>query len=167
VAEVVANAALALQPAAAEAGLRLIVTVPDGPVLARSDPERLAQVVANLVENALKYATSEVEVEVRPGPGAGGAAEIAVSDDGPGIHPDDRARVFERLYTSRRQPGRKVGTGLGLAIVRQLVTAMGGTVEVSADSEGDRPPGGTRFVVSLSGAEWSWSAAGWSSSPAT
>jgi two-component system sensor histidine kinase BaeS len=151
VAEVARHAALALEPAAREVGLQLVVAGPGGsgvspegdggPVMAVADAERLAQVVANLVENALKYAARTVEVTARPVPGG---AEIAVADDGPGIDPDDMPRVFERLYTSRRQPGRKVGTGLGLAIVRELVTAMGGRVDVGATAEG-----GTRFVVAL------------------
>jgi signal transduction histidine kinase len=148
------HAALALEPAAREAGLRLVVGGPGGsavspggdvgPLMATADPERLAQVVANLVENALKYAGTTVEVAVRPAPGGGGAVELGVADDGPGIDPDDLPRVFERLYTSRRQPGRKVGTGLGLAIVRELVSAMGGEVGVAVTAEG-----GTRFVVTL------------------
>jgi len=148
VAEVARHAALALEPAARESGLRLVVTGEPGPLMATADPERLAQVVANLVENALKYAGSTVEVAVRPAPpgraGEGGGVEVGVADDGPGIDPDDLPRVFERLYTSRRQPGRKVGTGLGLAIVRELVSAMGGQVRVAATAEG-----GTRFVVTL------------------
>src|SRR5439155_25959609 len=118
-------------------------------ITAVADPERLAQVVANLVENALKYAATTVEISTRlvvpPGstlnaPGV----EIGVADDGPGIDPEDLPRVFERLYTSRRQPGRKVGTGLGLAIVRELVSAMGGQASVGHTAEG-----GTRFVVTL------------------
>ena len=150
VAEVARHAALALEPAAREAGLQLVVgpggvgVSPEddaGSVVAAADAERLAQVVANLVENALKYAAHTVEVTAR---GVPGGAEIAVADDGPGIDPEDLPRVFERLYTSRRQPGRKVGTGLGLAIVRELVTAMGGRVDV-----GPTPEGGTRFVVAL------------------
>jgi signal transduction histidine kinase len=123
-------------------GLRLVVTGEAGQVPATADRERLAQVMANLVENALKYAATTVEVEVRRV--GRGEAELAVSDDGPGIDPEDLPRVFERLYTSRRQPGRKVGTGLGLAIVRELVTAMGGRVEVSRTFAG-----GTRFAVTL------------------
>jgi signal transduction histidine kinase len=120
------------------------VTGGPGPLTATADGERLAQVVSNLVENALKYAATTVEVAVRSAPAGG--VEIGVADDGPGIDPADLPRVFERLYTSRRQPGRKVGTGLGLAIVRELVTAMGGSVGVAAAGEG-----GTRFVVSLPG----------------
>ncbi|MDQ1516994.1 MAG: two-component system, OmpR family, sensor kinase [Actinomycetota bacterium] len=145
VAEAVRHAALAHEPAAREVGVQLVVTGEPGPVVALADPERLAQVVANLVENALKYAATTVEVATRsPAPAE---VEISVADDGPGIDPEDLPRVFERLYTSRRQPGRKVGTGLGLAIVRELVSAMGGRVSV------DRTPdGGTRFVVSLSNA---------------
>jgi two-component system OmpR family sensor kinase len=144
--EVARHAALALQPAAQEAGVRLVVGQVDGSepaAMAMADPERLAQVVANLVENALKYAATTVEVGTQTVSG-GRTIEIAVADDGPGIDPDDLPRVFERLYTSRRQPGRKVGTGLGLAIVRELVTAMGGRVDVGPTAEG-----GTRFVVSL------------------
>ena len=142
VSEVARHAAAALEPAAGEAGLAVVVTGEAGPLMAVADAERLAQVVANLLENALKYAATTVEVATRPV--EGGAVEIAVADDGPGIDPEDLPHVFERLYTSRRQPGRKVGTGLGLAIVRELVSAMGGRVGV------DRTPaGGTRFVVTL------------------
>ena len=141
VAEVARHAALALEPAAHEAGLQLRISGEPAPVVAAADAERLAQVVSNLVENALKYAARTVEVTARAVPGG---AEIAVADDGPGIDPEDLPRVFERLYTSRRQPGRKVGTGLGLAIVRELVTAMGGRVDVGPTAEG-----GTRFVVVL------------------
>lgn len=142
VAEVARQATLALEPAAREAGLALVVAGETGPVTATADRERLAQVMANLVENAMKYAAATVEVDVRRvGPEE---VEIAVSDDGPGIAPEDLPRVFERLYTSRRQPGRKVGTGLGLAIVRELVTAMGGRVEVSRTFAG-----GSRFAVTL------------------
>ena len=145
VAEVVRHGAMALEPAAREAGLQLVVAGDPGPVTAIADAERLAQVVANLIENALKYAASTVEVATRTA--AAGEVEIGVADDGPGIDPEDLPRVFERLYTSRRQPGRKVGTGLGLAIVRELVSAMGGRVGV-----GRTPAGGTRFVVTLAAA---------------
>jgi two-component system sensor histidine kinase BaeS len=163
VAEVARHAALALEPAARESGLELRVTGDAAPVPALADAERLAQVVANLVENALKYAARTVTVSARAVPGG---AEIAVADDGPGIDPGDLPRVFERLYTSRRQPGRKVGTGLGLAIVRELVTAMGGRVDVDPTAEG-----GTRFVVALpsgsGGGSTSWRTTADGSRPST
>src|SRR5581483_9647928 len=76
VAEVVRHSAMALEPAAREAGLRLAVAGHAGPLMATADPERLAQVVANLVENAIKYAATTVEVAVRPAlpPSPAGAA---------------------------------------------------------------------------------------------
>jgi signal transduction histidine kinase len=115
----------------------------DRPALAPvdADPERLGQIVANLVENALKYARTRVTVGVAY---VNGALEVRVDDDGPGIDAEDLPHVFDRLYTSRTVPGRKVGTGLGLAIVRELSAAMGGTADVQAlDGQG------TRFVLRI------------------
>ncbi len=139
--EVVRNAAEAFRPQATEHGIEL--NVASGGVLAvELDPERVAQIVANLIENALKYAASRVEVYAAPQ----GDAHIAivVVDDGPGIPAEQAGRVFERLYTVRDTPGRAVGTGLGLAIVRELAAAMAGQARVE-----EAPGGGTRFVVSL------------------
>ena len=68
---------------------------------------------------------------------ANGWARLSVSDDGPGIASEDLPHVFERLYASRHQPEHKeVGSGLGLAIVRELVTAMGGTVQATGADTG-------------------------------
>ena len=128
-------------PDAAAAGVGLSTACP-APVPATVDPDRMAQVLANLVENAMKYATANVQVGAST---AGGTAMVWVDDDGPGIAPEDRPFVFERLYVSRRSPVRaEVGSGLGLAIVHELVTAMGGTV--AAESA---PSGGARMVVRL------------------
>ena len=139
--EIVRDAAEAFVPKALDLGIELAIasglSVP-----VDLDPERLGQIVANLVENALKYATSKVEVYCAPHERTHVA--IVVTDDGPGIPTDDLGRVFDRLYTVRSSPGRAVGTGLGLAIVRELATAMGGQAWVDA-----APGGGSRFVVSL------------------
>jgi signal transduction histidine kinase len=105
------------------------------------DPERLAQIVANLVENALKYAATLVRASVAI---EDGTLVILVDDDGPGIPEEERSRVFERLYTARGTPSRKVGTGIGLAVVRELTHAMGGQVACEP-----RGTGGTRFVVRI------------------
>jgi signal transduction histidine kinase len=137
---VVSDAVEAFQPAAAEIGVELVM-VGDAPVMVIADAQRLAQIVANLVENALKFATSRVAVGVRT---TGDTVELHVDDDGPGIAPADLPHVFERLYTSRTLPGRTLGTGIGLAIVRELALAMGGDARVEpVDSVG------TRFVVSF------------------
>jgi two-component system sensor histidine kinase BaeS len=137
--EVVEAAALAFGPAADDLGLTMLIDARK-PIPADADPERLGQVVANLVENALKYATSRIDVTV-----ARVAADVVirVHDDGPGLPPGDLDQVFDRLYTSRPEPGRKVGTGLGLAIVRELSAAMGGRVWAEPSDHG------ARFVVQL------------------
>ena len=107
-----------------------------------TDPDRLGQVLANLLENALKYASKSIVLTVAPTPDG---VSMTVVDDGPGIAPEDLPHVFERLYVAQSQPVRKEsGSGLGLAIVRELVDAMGGQVTAAAN-----PEGGTRMVVSF------------------
>jgi signal transduction histidine kinase len=139
--EVVRDAAEAFAPQARDLGVTLdVVSGESLPV--DLDPERVGQIAANLVENALKYAASRVEVYAARQDD--GLVAIVVRDDGPGVPPDEMNRVFERLYTVRDTPGRAVGTGLGLAIVRELAAAMGGVARAEA-----APGGGTRFVVSL------------------
>ena len=138
---VVADTVEAFGPSAAELGVELVTDSGDE-LAVDHDPQRLAQIVANLVENALKFASERVTVgALRTG---SGGIEVTVEDDGPGIAPADLPHVFERLYTSRAVPGRVVGTGIGLAIVHELALAMGGTARVEAAD-----PAGTRFVVTL------------------
>ncbi|HTT90186.1 MAG TPA: HAMP domain-containing sensor histidine kinase [Acidimicrobiales bacterium] len=141
---VATDATRAFTPAATEQGLSMAIETPPGEVLCDADPDRLAQVVANVVENALKYATTRVTV--RTGQFERGRPTVLVEDDGPGIPPEDLERVFERLYQSRLPADRKVSSGLGLAIVDELVKRMGG--EVRAESP-IGPAGGTRFVIVL------------------
>ena len=127
---------------AAERGLVLRAIDGGTPVVVLADHDRLGQVAANLVENAMKYATTGVVVRAaQDGPWA----VLTVADDGPGIDAADLPHVFERLYVARRRPVRhESSSGLGLAIVKQLVEAMGG--EVSVTSEVGR---GTTFTVRL------------------
>ena len=140
-ARVVVDAAVdGFAPAAREWGVRLEHTSGDA-IDVEADPERLAQIVANLVENALKYARSEVRVDLDR---RNGQVELHVDDDGPGIPPDERERVFERLYTARGAPSRKVGTGIGLAVVHELAAAMGGAASCEPLASG-----GTRFIVRI------------------
>ncbi len=138
---------ISMTPAAEAAGVTLATIPPDGTVppeevTVRADPDRLAQVVGNLVDNALRFARTRVVVEVTSHQGRG---RLRVSDDGPGIDAEDLPRVFERLYVARHQPSRREsGSGLGLAIVRELVEAMGGGV-----TAGDAPNGGASLEVWL------------------
>lgn len=106
-----------------------------------ADPDKLQQVVANLLENAVRHGEGTVTVTLRPADvdGARGA-EITVGDEGPGIDEDTAARVFTRFWRGSKRGG----TGLGLYIVKGLVEAHGGTVAV------DRAPaGGALFRVLL------------------
>src|SRR6185312_8189367 len=91
------------------------------------DADRFGQVIANLVENALKYARTRVAVTIEARPTE---VEVTVADDGPGIPDAEQAQVFERLYTARAAPGRPVGTGLGLSVVHELSRAMGGNARL-------------------------------------
>ena len=141
VAEVVTDTVEGFRPAAGGAGVDLRVDSRHGGPMAAADPDRLAQVVANLVENALKFASRSITVTTGQ---EGDRLTVEVADDGPGIAPDDLARVFEPFWRSDRLPARDVGSGLGLAIVAELVAAMGGTVRAEAP-----PAGGTRMVVAL------------------
>ena len=116
--------------------------VGSGTLMISADHDRLAQVGANLIENALKYAASTVTVTTAQD---GTWAVLAVDDDGPGISGADLPHVFERLYVARHAPARKENSsGLGLSIVKELIEAMGGNV-VATQS----PTGGARFVVRL------------------
>jgi signal transduction histidine kinase len=106
-----------------------------------ADPDKIDQVVGNLVENALRHGDGTVTITVSPYSLDGAAAaEVVVDDEGEGIPPETAARVFTRFWRGNR--GR--GTGLGLYIVKGLVEAHGGSVEVGrADSGGAR----FRFVL--------------------
>ncbi len=122
--------------------LHLSLQRPAAPVWALADGDRLAQVVANLIENAVKYAGRTISVTVVADPAA---PRIEVADDGPGIAAQDLPHVFERLYVAGHEPKRKeIGSGLGLAIARELTEAMGGSIRAEAN-----PTGGTRMVVTL------------------
>jgi two-component system sensor histidine kinase BaeS len=139
-ADVVRNAAEAFVPQSREHGVELTI-VPTTPVPAELDTEPVGQIVANLVENALKYAVRRVRVAAET---EGRELRIVVADDGPGIRADELGAVFTRLYTARAAPARAVGTGLGLAIVQELAAAMGGHAEAASP-----PTGGAELVVAL------------------
>jgi signal transduction histidine kinase len=118
--------------------------------LALVNADGVRRVLANLLDNAVRYAASAVVVVV--GPGADGGAVISVTDDGPGIPAQDRDRVFERF--SRLHDARDRGTGgsgLGLAIVRELVHQQGGSISLADAVEGADPPG-LRVEVRFPGA---------------
>jgi signal transduction histidine kinase len=144
VAEVAREVLAAVQPVAAERGIaiRLEPTI-SAPV--RADRDRLAQILANYLSNAIRYSPdgTEVTVVVRP---TETEVLVAVRDLGPGLTGEQRARVFERFYRIDPSRSRALGgSGIGLAIARALAEAMGG--RVWADSDG--PGSGSTFWVGL------------------
>jgi two-component system, OmpR family, sensor kinase len=139
----VSQAAASLRYSAEAVGAVLVVEA-DDPAPIIGDRDRIAQIVSNLIENALRF--SQHRVEVRCELAADGRVVISVTDDGPGVAEEDRPRIFERHYSSLHRPGRSAGTGLGLTIVQELVAEMGGTIDVvSPVAEGH----GARFSVKL------------------
>jgi len=121
---------------------RFINAVPPGTVV-HADEMRLRQVLANLLENAVKYGRGTVSVRLHPLEEAQGRGWVEVSDEGPGIPLESQDRLFDRYF--RAEPNSSVrGTGLGLWIVRQVVEALGGEVAVSS-----QPNQGARFSFSL------------------
>jgi signal transduction histidine kinase len=97
-----------------------------------ADAERLRQVLDNLISNAVKYSPAGSTVRIRAGR-AGLLWRFAVSDEGPGIKPEERARLFKEFSRlSARPTGGESSTGLGLAITRRIVTAHGGTIGVDS-----------------------------------
>jgi signal transduction histidine kinase len=129
------------RPHGVQLGIEL-ATAPgsETPLWVEADPDRLAQVVANLVENAFSFAHHRIVV------GAGmvaGSPTMWVSDDGPGIPAAQLPLVFERHFSSDRAGGRRKGSGLGLAIVAELATAMGAGVRAESSGAG----GGTTMLV--------------------
>ena len=145
VGEIVGKTVDGFRPRATAAAIALDSVLPAPGLLVTADPDRLGQVVANLVENGLSFATGVVRVSVAGGDG-GGSVYVLVEDDGPGIASGDLERVFDRFYQADRGVAARRGLGLGLAIVAELVRAMGGQVRAESPIS---PAGGTRMVVEL------------------
>lgn len=139
------------RPVIDEAGHELILSLPSGPLPVEADPLRLAQVFANLFNNAAKYTDRGGRIAVTAereshGEGGGGGVRVSVTDTGIGIRREMLGRVFD-MFTQAdgsrdRAPG---GLGIGLTLVRRLVELHGGQVE--ARSEG--PGRGSEFIVRL------------------
>ena len=119
---------------------------PPGPVVVTGDKMRLQRVIANLLDNAIKYTPEGGNVLLALTTG-GGQARLTVKDDGAGISKDDQLRIFDRFHrcdSSRSLPG----NGLGLSLVRAIVKAHGGSTTVSSV-----PGQGSAFTVSIPRAE--------------
>jgi two-component system phosphate regulon sensor histidine kinase PhoR len=143
--EVIESVLAIIGPKSASGRVTLGAELPAGlpPVLA--DRDRLAQILINLVDNAVKYTPEGGRVTVRAREAGTGRVEIAVIDTGIGIPPADLPRITERFYRADRARSRELGgTGLGLAIVKHLVLAHGGELAIES-----QPGRGTTVRFSL------------------
>jgi signal transduction histidine kinase len=124
------------EPIAAARGIRL-ESAPESAIV-DGDDRRLRELARNLLENAIRHARKSVSILSRRN---GRLCEIVVDDDGDGVPPEDRERIFARFY---RRTNDGMGTGLGLAIVRWIARAHDGNVTVDAT-----PSGGARFTAAI------------------
>jgi len=131
-----------LRPLALEKGQSLSVEVAPGTPPVHADRERILQVLANLVSNAIKFTPPGGAISVTARPDVAGCVLVAVKDSGPGIPAEDAPHLFERFWRASQSPGR--GTGLGLSIAWSLVAAHGGTLHVES-----QPGQGSTFFFSL------------------
>jgi signal transduction histidine kinase len=148
-APVIEAVAAMFEPLLAERGLRLSLALDPAAAEARCDPPRIEQVLTNLVGNAVKFARERGSIEIATrafaapeGESVRRWVEISVCDDGPGIAPEHRERVFEPYV--QLGPRGASGIGLGLAICRRLVEAHGGEIRLDP-----REGGGCRFSFTL------------------
>lgn len=127
-------------------GCRVILEATGQSIVGDWDSDRLYQVIDNLVGNAAKYSPPDGTITLRVGEEArSGEAVFSVSDEGPGIHGEDRERVFSAFYRTRDAASSQIaGLGLGLFICHELVVAHGGVIEV-----GESQSGGAAFTVRL------------------
>ncbi len=121
---------------AQELGIELRVDLARGPLVVRADAERLRQIVDNFLSNAIRYSPRGTAVSVSAARDQDEVA-ISVTDQGPGLTPEQLERVFERFYRVDPSRSRALGgSGIGLAIARALAEAMGGRVDAQSDGEG-------------------------------
>ena len=139
VAELIESTRRNLTPVLSERGVAVRVEPAESAALTiHGDPQRLRQVLTNLVDNAANASRPGAEVTLRAG-AAGGVIAIEIEDHGRGIGPDDLPRIFEPFFTTRAD-----GTGLGLAIVHKVIRAHGGDIKVRSTLGG-----GSTFTITL------------------
>ena len=126
----------------AQHGHQLVVAVGDESLWVDADPDRLRQVLSNLIDNAIKYTEpgGRIQITARR---SGGYAVLRVEDTGRGLEPSQLTRIFELFAQDR--PTENPGLGIGLTIVRDIVTRHGGEIEAHSDGAGR----GAAFTVRL------------------
>lgn len=138
--EIIGEATRRLQTALAE--LRLDIRIPDEHLI-YTDAALLGQVLVNLLDNAAKYAPRGSTLHVAAAVSPAHRLQLAIEDEGPGIPPEERERVFDMFYRVDKGDRQIAGTGLGLAICRDLVKVLGGGIRIGSGT-GNR---GARFEL--------------------
>jgi len=130
--EIIERAAVAHQPQAAARRVEIVTTVPPDLPDVEGDFDRVAQVLDNLLTNALRFSPEGSKIELGA-QALGRTVRFTVRDEGPGLAPEDQERVFDRFYRTDRSRSRDLGgSGLGLAIARQLILLQGGEIGVES-----------------------------------
>ena len=136
--ELVQETVEAMRVQAEAKGVAVVARVPDELVPARANPEKLQRVLFNLIQNAIRHTPADGSVVVRAEPVASGI-EVEIADNGDGIAPEERERVFTAFYRAGVDSSRTgEGAGLGLAVSRAIVEAHGGRIWLAEGSEGTR-----------------------------
>ncbi len=148
--ELLAQIIGAYRPTALQRQVRIeLFADPTDTCMLNGVPSRMVQVVRNLLDNALSFSPRDgvIGVTMQPMPGQ---LHIAITDQGPGIPPDRLDKIFDRFYTDRPS-GEKFGlhSGLGLSISRQVIVAMGGTLQAENIIGADGKITGARFIITL------------------
>lgn len=128
-AELARRASDDIRPLAEAKSLQLVVEQLDLLPAVRADPDRLLQVLGNLLGNAAKFTPAGGRITIH-GAAEDGQVAVSVTDTGPGIPPDELPHLFDRFWQAQRQ--RRASAGLGLAIVKEIVEAHGGTLRVAS-----------------------------------
>ena len=140
---VLGDATSAMRGQAQAKGVALELAPASGSAMA--DEARLRQVLANLLDNAVRHTPAEGSITIRSGPAGAATCWIEVTDTGEGISAEDLPHIFDRFYRGTDASGRKTrGSGLGLAIARALITAMGGQMTAAGT-----PGEGSTFRIEL------------------
>lgn len=144
-AEVVDEAVRSLAPIAARRDVKLVSQIAPELSPVRGDREKLHEIAANLIENAIKYSPNASAVEIDVNDNGAGSIELVVRDHGPGVREDEREVIFERFKQGRPSPyAEGGGFGLGLYVVRSFLMLMDATVSVD-----NHPGGGARFTCRI------------------
>lgn len=130
-----------LSPLASERSLRLDVDTPSSPLIAFADPGRIEQIVTNLVANAIKFTPENGAIALEASDD-GESVRLTVTDDGPGVDPEERDLVFEAFYRGRHH-GEVEGAGIGLHLSREIARRMAGDLTI------EDAPRGARFALRL------------------